>query len=133
MFPNQRFQLRVNYDTRTWGLIGDQLATNHLAIPALQRATIICDVADLARNGYVSQVIMIIVNAMMMMIIWARINCFKTMMTIALMAKCPFHPQETMSMVLAYRELEVDFGPLLAFKECVDSKGSYDAEKDLAF
>ena len=133
MFPNQRFQLRVNYDTPTWGLIGDQLATNHLAIPALQRATIICDVADLARNGYVSQVIMIIVNAMMMMIIWARINCFKTMMTIALMAKCPFHPQETMSMVLAYRALEEDFGPLLAFKECVDSKGSYDAEKDLAF
>jgi len=86
---------RVNYDTRTWGLIGDQLATDHLAIPALQRATIICDVADLARNGYVSQ--------------------------------------ETMSMVLAYRELEEDFGPLLAFKECVDSKGSYDAEKDLAF
>ena len=25
------------------------------------------------------------------------------------------------------------FGPLLAFKECVDSKGSYDYEKDLAF
>ena len=71
MFANQTFQLRVNYDTRTWGLIGDQLATNHLAIPALQRATIICDVADLARNGYVSQVIMIIVKAMMMMVIWA--------------------------------------------------------------
>ena len=38
-----------------------------------------------------------------------------------------------MTMVLAYRELEDDFGPLLAFKECVDSKGSYDHEKDLAF
>ena len=33
---------------------------DHLAIPALQRATLICDVADLARNGYVSQVMLII-------------------------------------------------------------------------
>ena len=36
-------------------------------------------------------------------------------------------------MVLAYREIEEDFGPLLAFKECVDSKETYDHEKDLAF
>ena len=38
-------------------------------------------------------------------------------------------------MVLAYRELEEEFGPLLAFKECVDSKakGSDSHEKDLAF
>ena len=49
-------QLRVNYDTRTWGLIADQLMMDHLAIPALQRATLICDVADLARTGYVSEV-----------------------------------------------------------------------------
>ena len=49
------------------------------------------------------------------------------------MAKLLFHPQETMAMVLGYRELEEEFGPLLAFKECVDSKGSYDHEKDLAF
>ena len=49
------------------------------------------------------------------------------------LAKLLFHPQETMAMVLAYRELEEEFGPLLAFKECVDSKGSYGHEKDLAF
>ena len=51
------FHLRVNYDVTTWGLIGEQLSRDHLAIPALQRATIICDVADLARTGYVLQVI----------------------------------------------------------------------------
>ena len=54
------FYLRVNYDAITWGLIGEQLTMDHLAIPALQRATLICDVADLARNGYVSQVMLII-------------------------------------------------------------------------
>ena len=54
-------------------------------------------------------------------------------MSIAMIVKCLFYPQETMTMVLAYRELEEDFGPLLAFKECVDSKGSHDHEKDLAF
>ena len=106
------FHLRVNYDTTTWGLIGEQLSRDHLAIPALQRATIICDVADLARTGYVSQVI-------------------REKSTY--LAKLLFHPQETMAMVLAYRELEEEFGPLLAFKECVDSKGSYGHEKDLAF
>ena len=58
---------RVNYDTTTWGQIGDQLATDHLAIPALQRATIICDVADLARTGYVSQVMMMMIKMVMMM------------------------------------------------------------------
>ena len=102
------FHLRVNYDVTTWGLIGNQLSRDHLAIPALQRATIICDVADLARTGYVLQVIR------------EQIYIFgKT--------------QETMAMVLAYRELEEEFGPLLAFKECVDSKGSDGHEKDLAF
>ena len=38
-----------------------------------------------------------------------------------------------MSMVLAYRGLEEEFGPMLAFKECVDSKGDFNHEKDLAF
>ena len=45
-----------------------------------------------------------------------------------------FLPQETLTMVLAYRELEKDFGALLAFKECLDSKGAATANgKDLAF
>ena len=45
-----------------------------------------------------------------------------------------FLPQETLTMVLAYRELEKDFGALLAFKECLDSKGAATASgKDLAF
>ena len=58
---------RVNYDTTTWGKIGEQLTTDHLAIPALQRATIICDVADLARTGYVSRVMMMMMKMVMMM------------------------------------------------------------------
>ena len=36
-------QCRVNYDTKSWGLIGNKLMEDHTAIPALQRATIICD------------------------------------------------------------------------------------------
>ena len=60
------FHLRVNYDETTWGLIGEQLSRDHLAIPALQRATIICDVADLARTGYVSQVMMMMIMMIMM-------------------------------------------------------------------
>ena len=58
---------RVNYDTTTWGQIGEQLTTDHLAIPALQRATIICDVADLARTGYVSEVMMVTMEFIMTM------------------------------------------------------------------
>ena len=47
---------RVNYDVATWGRIADTLSQDHRSINELQRATIICDVADLARTGYVSQV-----------------------------------------------------------------------------
>ena len=32
--------------------------------------------------------------------------------------------------MLAYREKEEDFGPLLAFKECVDKKGQKTAGSD---
>ena len=46
----------MNYDTKSWGLIGNKLMEDHTAIPALQRAAIICDVADLARTGYVTEV-----------------------------------------------------------------------------
>ena len=43
-----------------------------------------------------------------------------------------FHRQEILTTVLAYRDLEQDFGPLYAFKECVDSIRVEDQEKDLA-
>ena len=49
-------QCRVNYDNKSWGLIGNKLMEDHTAIPALQRASVICDVADLARTGYVTEV-----------------------------------------------------------------------------
>ena len=54
---------RVNYDVITWGLIADRLSQDHKTIPELQRASIICDVADLARTGYVSQVTLMRVNS----------------------------------------------------------------------
>ena len=40
--------------------------------------------------------------------------------------------QEILTAVLAYRDLEEDFGPLYAFKECVDSNRVNYEEKDLA-
>ena len=43
-----------------------------------------------------------------------------------------FIRQEILTAVLAYRDMEEDFGPLYAFKECVDSNRVEDEEKDLA-
>lgn len=37
-------------------MIANKLSQDHTSINELQRATIICDIADLARTGYVSQV-----------------------------------------------------------------------------
>ena len=89
---------RVNYDTDTWSLIASQLRTDHLAIHPLQRAAIICDVVSLATDGYVPQVAMLLSLLLL---------------------------QATMEDVLGYREQEQEFGPLLAFKECVDSKDNH--------
>ena len=86
---------RVNYDTPTWSLIANQLRTDHLAIHPLQREAIICDVVSLAATGYVPQVALLLPLLLF---------------------------QATMEEVLGYREQEQEFGPLLAFKECVDSK-----------
>jgi aminopeptidase N len=38
--------------------------------------------------------------------------------------------EATRDAVLAYREREETFGPLLAFKECVNSRGGQDAERE---
>ena len=102
-------QCRVNYDTKSWGLIGNKLMEDHTAIPALQRASVM----------------------------------LPSLPELVMSPRCPsihlalpswFLPQETLTMVLAYRELEKDFGALLAFKECLDSKGAATASgKDLAF
>ena len=89
---------RVNYDTDTWSLIASQLRTDHLAIHPLQRAAIICDVVSLAATGYVPQVAILLPLLLL---------------------------QATMEDVLGYREQEQEFGPLLAFKECVDSKDNH--------
>ena len=95
-------QCRVNYDTKSWGLIGNKLMEDHTAIPALP--------------------------------ILPELVMSPRCPSIHLALPSWFLPQETLTMVLAYRELEKDFGALLAFKECLDSKGAATASgKDLAF
>ena len=96
-------QCRVNYDTKSWGLIGNKLMEDHTAIPALQRAVMLPILPELVMSPRCPSIHLALPS-------W-------------------FLPQETLTMVLAYRELEKDFGALLAFKECLDSKGAATANE----
>jgi aminopeptidase N len=42
---------RINYDSKNWQMIGQQLMTNHLAISAINRAQIMDDSLNLAEAG----------------------------------------------------------------------------------
>ena len=88
---------RVNYDTATWLAIAKVLLEDHQAIHPLHRASIICDIVSLAHMGRVSEVSGPHVLPLLLLL------------------------QATLAAVLEYREREGDFGPLMAFRECVDS------------
>lgn len=44
---------RVNYDVKNWQLLIEQLVTDHTAINPINRAQIVDDIFDLAKNGLI--------------------------------------------------------------------------------
>ncbi|XP_071955339.1 aminopeptidase N-like [Antedon mediterranea] len=53
---NHHNYYRVNYDTKNWEMLSNQLTTNHTVLPQSTRSAIINDAFNLARAGEVSQV-----------------------------------------------------------------------------